>query len=106
MAKLDTLHEGEDQARQVLENAKKDARRITQSIPEMIEEMKLKEDDYLRKAASEAEAAALKVVNQLKVKLEEKTESKLKLLAEHKANLEKAATRSLREHILRGGKED
>lgn len=105
MAKLDTLREGEDQARQVLENAKKNAQRITQSIPEMIEEMKRKEDDYLREVTSEAEAAVEKVVVQLKGKLEEKTNGKLRLLADHKANLEKAATRSLREHILRGGKE-
>ncbi|MCK4506152.1 MAG: hypothetical protein KAW14_11080 [Candidatus Aegiribacteria sp.] len=106
MAKLDTLREGEDQARQVLENAKKDARRITQSIPEMIEEMKRKEDDYLREVTSEAEAAVEKIVIQLKEKLKVKTDSKLELLAENKVNLEKAATRSLREHILRGGKED
>ena len=106
MAKLDTLREGEDQARQLLEKAKKDARRITQSIPEMIEEMKRKEDDYLREVASEAEAAVEKIVIQLKGKLEEKTNSKLELLAEKKVNLEKAATRNLREHILRGGKED
>ncbi len=105
MAKLDTLREGEDQARQVLENAKKDARRITQSIPEMIEEMKRKEDDYLREVTSEAEAAVEKIVIQLKGKLEEKTGSKLELLVENKANLEKAATMSLRKHILRGGKE-
>lgn len=105
MAKLDTLREGEDQARQVLENARKDARQIKQSIPEMIEEMKRKEDDYLREAASEAEAAVKKIVVQLKEKLEEKTGGKLELLAENKANLEKAATRSLREHILKGGKE-
>jgi hypothetical protein len=106
MAKLDTLREGEDQARQVLENAKKDARRITQSIPGMIEEMKRKEDDYLREVTSEAEAAVEKIVIQLKEKLKVKTDSKLELLAENKVNLEKAATRSLREHILRGGKED
>ena len=106
MAELDTLREGEDQARQVLENAGKDARRITQSIPAMIEEMKRKEDDYLREVMEKAETAVEKVIVQLKEQLEEKTDGKLKILAENKVNLEKAATRSLREHILRGGKEN
>ncbi len=106
MAKLDELRKGEDQARQVLENAKKDARRITQSIPAMIEEMKRKEDDYLKEIASEAEASVERIVIQLKEKLEEKTNRKLELLAEHTVNVEKVATESLCEHILRGGKKD
>ncbi len=106
MAKLDILREGEKQARQVLENAKKDARRITQSIPEMIEELKRKNDDYLGKVATEAETAVDKIVIQLKEKLEGKTDRKLELLSEYTVNLEKTATESLREHILRGGKED
>ena len=105
MAKFDTLRECEDQARQVLENAKKDARRITQSIPEMIEEIRRKEDDYLREVSSEAEAPVEKSVIQLKRELEEKMDSKLEYLAQNKVNLEKAATSSLRKHILRGGKE-
>ncbi|MCK5064456.1 MAG: hypothetical protein KAQ97_04200 [Candidatus Fermentibacteraceae bacterium] len=106
MAKLDILREGENQAIQVLENAKKDARRIIQSIPEMIEELKRKNDDHLREVASEAESAVDQIVIQLKEKLREKTERKLEVLSEYAMNLEKTATESLREHILRGGKED
>jgi len=103
MSKLGELHREEKKAQQELEKAEKEAQSIRMSISDLLDEQSLKIDDHLKEIARLDRAEVEKRIAELSDSLAVETEKKLSLLAGRTAILEKAATVSLREYILKSG---
>ncbi len=103
MSKLGELHREEEKAQLEMEKAEKEAQRIRMSIPDLLDEQIIERDEQLKKIARLAEAEVNEKIAALSDNLAVETEEKLRQLAGKEAILEKAATKSLREYILRSG---
>lgn len=103
MSKLGELHREEEKAQLELEKAEKEALRIQMSIPELLDEQNFERDARLKKITQLAEAEVEEIIAALSETLAIETTEKLGQLAGKTDILEKAATESLRENILRSG---
>ena len=103
MSKLGELHSEEEKAQLELDKAEMEAKRIQMSIPDQLEEQSRERDEQLKKIALLAEAEVEKKIAALSEILAVETKEKLSQLVGKVEILEKAATESLREYILRGG---
>lgn len=106
MSKLGELHREEEKAQVELEKAEKEALRIQMSIPDQLEAQSIERADQLKKIAQIAEAEVAEKITALSESLAIETTEKLGQLAEKTDILEKAATESLREYILKFGSHD
>ncbi len=101
MLKLGELHREEEKAQLELEKAEKEAQKIQMSIPDLLDEQSKERDDQLKKIARLADAEVEKNIAKLSESLAIETKEKLSQLAGKIEILEKAATKSLREYILK-----
>ncbi len=103
MSKLGELRREEEIAQLELEKAEKEAQRIKMSVQDLMDEQSSERDEQLKKITLLAEVEVEKKIIELSEKLTVETKEKLSQLEEKKEVLEKAATESLKEYILRSG---